>query len=77
MNAATSYVQMHVVNYEPTYLALQEAVQMYVDGDDGIAPARDFLADAVNQHRAGMGLDYDDLTGDVDYAAIIHDEAGV
>ena len=77
MNAATSYVQLHVVNYEPTYLALREAVRMYVDSDDGIAPAREFLTDAVERRCAAMGLDPEDLTDEVDFAAIIHDEAGV
>ena len=77
MNAATEYVQMHVVNYEPSYLALREAVDMYVNGDDGIAPARDFLSDAVSQHLSGMGLDSEDLTDEVDFAAIIAEEAEV
>jgi hypothetical protein len=77
MNAATEYVQMHVVNYEPSYLALREAVDMYVNGDDGIAPARDFLADAVSQHLSGMGLDPEDLTDEVDFAAIVAEEAEV
>lgn len=77
MNAATEYVQLHLVNYEPSYLALRKAVDMYVNGTDGIAPARDFLADAVSEHMTGMGLDAEDLSDDVDYAAIIHDEAEV
>lgn len=77
MNSATRYVQMHVVNFEPTYLALRQAVAMFVEGDDGIGPARDFLTDAVERHRDAMGLDPEDLVDDVDFAAIVAEEAGV
>ena len=77
MNAATEYVQMHVVNYEPTYLALLQAVQLFVEGDDGIAPARDLLVDSVTEHRAAMGLDDEEVGDDVDFAAIVAEEAGV
>lgn len=77
MNADTEYVQLHVVNYEPTYLALLTAVDMYVNGTDGIAAARDHLADAVAEHRDAMGLNPEHLTDEVDYAAIVAEEAGV
>ena len=69
MNEATDYVHTHVINYEPTYIALGEAVTMVWDDED-IHEARDYLADVVDQHWQAMGLDASDLA-DVDYAEMI------
>ena len=69
MNEATDYVHTHVINYEPTYIALNEAVTMVQDDDQGIY-ASEYLADVVDQHWQAMGLDADDLA-DVDYAEMI------
>jgi len=72
MNADTEYVRMHVVNYEPTYVALNHAVSLYWnDEGKGIAAARDYLRDAVERHYRDAGLDDEHLTDDVDYADII------
>ena len=77
MNTATAYVYLHVVNYEPTYLARLQAVRLFVEGHDGIALGRDLLADSVTEHLTAMGLDDDDLSDSVDFAAIVAEEAGV
>lgn len=76
MGAVTERVYDHIVNYEPTYLALQEAVALYQESSDGIAEARELLADAVEggAFRAA-GLDCSDLDG-VDYSEMIQWEAG-
>jgi hypothetical protein len=76
MNEDTDYVHNAIVNYEPTYIALGEAVTAWQADQDGpIGPYRDQLRDDVEQHREAMGLDAGDLTDDVDYAAIIQFEA--
>lgn len=71
MDTATEHVHLHVVNYEPTYVALNHAISMYEnDGGRGAAEARDYLIDAVERHALDAGLDYSDLD-DVDYSAMI------
>mgnify|MGYP001353043952 CR=1 FL=1 len=76
MDTPTRTVYERVSAYEPAFAALAHAVSLYVEGDAGIAPARDYLTDAVERHRRDMGLEHQDLD-EVDYAAIIHTEAGV
>lgn len=77
MNDATDYVHTHVVNYEPTYLVLDEVTHMYREGDyEDMAALRDALAESVDQHWPEMGLHPTDLSDDVDYAAMIEYEAG-
>lgn len=75
MNDSTSYVRMHVINFEPTYLALMDAVAMLDDGAP-MCESRDRLAESVDYHREAMGLDADDLDFDVDFADMIEFEAG-
>lgn len=76
MNNDTDYVHTHIVNYEPTYLALADIVRRWEDDEtNGIADYRDDLQAVVEQHWEAMGLDYSDLTDDVDYAVMIQFEA--
>lgn len=76
MDTPTRTVYERVSAYEPAFVALSHAVSLYVAGDAGIAPAREYLTDAVERHMRDMGLGPQDLD-EVDYAAIIHAEAGV
>ena len=76
MNTPTRTVYERISSYEPTFVALSHAVALYVDGDAGIAPAREYLNDAVERHLLDIGLEPAALD-DVDYAEIIHTEAGV
>lgn len=73
MNEATSYVHLHVVNYEPSYLALMDAVNRLRNGEE-LREVRESLADAVAEHVGGMGLRTNDLGADVDYTAMIEYE---
>jgi hypothetical protein len=76
MNEDTDYVHTHVINYEPTYLVLMDVVTRWnEDQSNGIADYRDELRAAVESHADAMGLDPEDLSDDVDYAAMIEYEA--
>lgn len=75
MNEDTNYVHTHVVNYEPTYLVLMEAVNNYRDGGD-LCQSRDMVEDAIESNVAGMGLQPSDLTDDVDCIDMILWELG-
>jgi hypothetical protein len=72
MDSDTDYVHTHVVNYEPTYLVLEAAAEVWAHPDPNVtlAELRDDLRDAVEQSWPEMGLRYADLD-DVDYAAMI------
>lgn len=78
MNEATDYVHTHVVNYEPTYLVLSEAVERYRNGAyDDVAELRNAVAESVDQNWQAMGLDATDVNDDdVDFVAMIEFEAG-
>jgi hypothetical protein len=77
MQNKTDYVQMHVVNYEPTYKDLMVAVEGVLSGLD-LQQARDILLDSVHQHYEAMGLKYDDIDdSDVSYTTMIMEEAGL
>lgn len=76
MNEDTDYVHTAVINYEPTYFALQEAAEAWMDDQSGPrAPYRDQLRDAVEaavrDDPDGIGLQDGDLTDDVDYGSMI------
>jgi hypothetical protein len=72
VNESTQYVRMHVVNYEPLYVALNHAVSLYRPAEHGsIDAARDYLSAAVGRHYRDAGLDDRHLSGDVDYAEMV------
>lgn len=62
MNDATEYVHDHIVNYEPTYIALMDCVNHNMHPNT--------LKTVVRHSCTAMGLQYEDLR-DVDYAAMI------
>jgi hypothetical protein len=76
MNESTEYVRMHVINFEPTYLALMEAVKDYQSETLTFHEAREELAAAVHTHREAMGLRASDLGDDVEYGEMIDFEVG-
>lgn len=78
MNAATEYVYDAIINYEPTYRALQVAVQGLQADELETDQARDVLLDQVHADYDSMGLTYDEIDNtDVDYIGLILQEAGL
>jgi hypothetical protein len=75
MDEPTAYVRMHVINYEPSWLALHDAATRYRDDILTLAQASELVAAATGKHRAAMGLKPKHLTGDIGYADMVELEA--
>lgn len=77
MDEDTDYVHTAVVNYEPTYLVLDDAARRYHDDEIELWEARDLVTEAVERMACSeMGLRPADLIG-VDYGLMVQFEAGV
>jgi hypothetical protein len=75
LDKVSSRVHEAVVNYEPTWQAVCEAVDGYTDDELTLQEARDLLRDAAEKHYKALGLELSDLD-DADFSAIIQYEIG-